>query len=89
MAPGPRAPRANAITRANEVLARKHSVVSICPALDQVSIHFGPPVATAVVGAKGVAEGAGWRREEWRGKWTRGALGKERDARVELEGKAW
>ncbi|KAL2259092.1 hypothetical protein VTK26DRAFT_7364 [Humicola hyalothermophila] len=87
MPPRAGAPGADAVIRADEVLARVHGVVAVREAPNQPAVDVRPAaVPAAVVRAERVAEGARRRREERRRERARGALREQRDARVEAEG---
>ena len=86
MSSRPRAPGADPIISAYEVLARKDRIVSIRHPLYQPSVYERrPSVAAVVVRAERVAERARRRGKEGRREGSRGTLGEERDAGLESE----
>jgi hypothetical protein len=87
VSPWPRTPGAHPVVGTDEVVARKHGVVTVGESLDQASAYIGPAAAVAapVVRAERVAEGARGRGKERGWKWPRCPLRKEGDASVEAK----
>lgn len=80
-------PGTDAVVGANKRITNVHSIVAICVAAYQLAIDKGASITAPVVGAEGVGEGAGWRREEWGRERSRGSLREEGNSRLESKGR--